>query len=582
MKKLSTWLLLSCIVTWVFTSCEGETLESCPDMAFEIEKINTTNSKTTQIDSSTRLKFTADFPEIANTPYQWFVNDSVVDSEIVLDDRDNVYVDFFEPGTYEVCIKAETSDCPNGASFCETITVEEPHRACPNVNFTMDIEPGTSIGYGFLASFDGIEDVTSFKWFINDEQIEHPDDPQIGSNYIHSVLEPGVEYTICLKVLTPNCLDGASFCKKFVAGEDVECPTTIFGVQPQEHKGNYKFIAEIQREDALYYWYINDTLAGDAGSGVFQYDFLQDNTGQVPGGPGEYEICLVMETPNCSRELSEKTCVKIIVEDPINVCPELSFIEEPINRNTKQFYPNVVGIEGEISIAWYIDEQFIENQPSSEYVQFSWDLPGSYQVCAKIETQGCEEVITFCKVIEIEGSCPDISFNEEQNGDSFTYFFYPNAFEGIDDTQIDWFVAGDFVGSSSGNAHNEPFSYQFGKAGIYYICMKIETPFCPNGVEYCKTITVGEVCPSLPVFDYYLTPNSTNLYQFSIRELEWELVTGYRWYINGELLVTPNGSPFTDNLIGYALAPGEYNICAVALSENCAEGSEFCRTIQIE
>ncbi|MBP2832343.1 hypothetical protein J8281_09115 [Aquimarina sp. U1-2] len=583
MKKLSIWLLLSCVTALFFTSCEGEIFESCPDMAFEIVKNDTVKTKTSKIDSLIEVSFKANFSGIENTPYEWFVNDSIVDSEIALDNRDHKYVGLFAPGSYEVCIRAETPDCPEGASFCETIIVEEPNSNCPDVNFTMEIEPGTSIGYGFLADFEGIENVTSFQWFINNQQIESPNDSQMGSKYLYEVLEPGETYNVCLKIFTPECIDGTSFCKQFVAGSEVECPITTFEVQAQENEGNYKFIAEIQREDVLYYWYINDTLVGDAGNAVFQYDFLQDNSGQVPGGPGEYKICLAIEAPNCTLEQSEKTCVTVLVENTTVSCPEPLFIIEPINETTKMFIPDFEINEGD-TLQW-----FVNNQLQFEPMGAAWDdytftyqfEPGTYEICLKVEREGCNDEKIVCKNITIAG-CPDISFNEEQDADSLSYFFYPNAFTDIDNTQIDWFVAGSFVGSSPENAHNNPFSYQFGKAGIYYVCMKIETPSCPSGVEYCKTIVVGEVCPPAPVFDYYPIPNSVDRYQFSVRELEWSFISGYRWYINGELLVTPNGNPFTDNLIEYQLTAGTYTICAVAMSDNCREGSEFCRTIQIE
>ncbi len=367
---------------------ERDENDPCPDLFFESR----------QYERPMQYKFIADFKGIEEVSYGWFINGELVEDSAP--DEDNYLIwNFDEPGRYEVCIKTETPDCPEGASYCKVIEVEEENNACPEVSFTKEMEPGTVGTYVFESIIEGTDEVSEIQWFVNDRLIENATDQEEGNRVLVYEFEPG-EYKVCLKVFTADCPEGVIYCKEIAIGEG-GCPETIFDVQPQDHEGVYKFIAEVQREDALYYWYINGQLAGDAGQYYFIYDFLLDQTGNVPGGPGEYEICLQIETSNCPREQSEK----------------------------------------------------------------------------------------FCKTVVVEGSsvCPELFFEAEQDGDNPAYYFYPREFEGMANVTLEWSINGELVDSVSGAG--DPFYYQF-NPGTYEICLMIETPDCPEGIKYCKTLTV--------------------------------------------------------------------------------------------
>ncbi|MFD2565541.1 hypothetical protein [Aquimarina rubra] len=85
----------------------------CPDLFFTLEQEGNTPSYT----------FTAEFPEIDNTTYEWTINGDIIEQDGG-PGADNILFFQFDPGTYEICIITETETCPEGTQFCEELIVE--------------------------------------------------------------------------------------------------------------------------------------------------------------------------------------------------------------------------------------------------------------------------------------------------------------------------------------------------------------------------------------------------------------------------------------------------------------------------
>ncbi|TPN85295.1 hypothetical protein [Aquimarina algicola] len=486
MKKLNL-LFLFMLLSLGFISCEGEVFENCPTVEFTVEKRNDLGSY--QFTSSVNTD---------DTVYSWYINDVLIDNA-----RQNVFEYNFlsgqsqelsGAGEYEVCLKVQTSDCENGSElYCETITVTEPDSNCPQVFFTMEAEPGTQIGYGFMAKFETLETVTSFAWTVNNEEVELSNNSQENDRYFYREFTPGESYTVCLTVVTPDCQEGASYCKEFVAGDQMNdgCSELTIAYEKLPNSDHrYAFTAEDNTNQATEYrWFLNGNL---------------------------------LLTPN--------------------------------------------------------QTQFIDNLIEYELQS------GTYEICAIGISEACPEGSEkFCKTITIEG-CPQLAFDYQKTNGNYTYNFYPAVSDTniMDHVVVEWFVNQQYVGNSSDLTGDTPFLYQFDQAGTYEVCIAIETPDCPNGTRVCKTINVEEnnTCRT-PVFDYYPTQNVSNSYQFSVRMDENFVRQEYRWFLEGQPLLTPNGSPYTDNLIEYQLQPGTYSVCVVATSAQCPNGQEFCKTITV-
>jgi hypothetical protein len=67
--------------------------------------------------------FTANFENIDTVTYQWEINGDIIEQDGG-QEGDNMFFFQFDPGTYEICIRAETDTCPDGAEFCEQLVIE--------------------------------------------------------------------------------------------------------------------------------------------------------------------------------------------------------------------------------------------------------------------------------------------------------------------------------------------------------------------------------------------------------------------------------------------------------------------------
>ncbi len=407
MKKLSIWFLSILMIVLGFASCEvNEEFDNCPELAFtfsrldSITQLNKTDDTIHNDSVAGYYKFIADFPTIQNTPYEWFVNDSLVDSELVFNDRDNMYVGFFEAGSYEVCIKSETPECPEGTSFCKTITIKEVDDKCLEVSFNAEeniVDQNTNVAsYTFTPDLDGIEGITNFQWLINDQEVQSNG---VDQSYSERLKLCNI-YEVCLKVATENCPEGVTYCETIDLSCEEECPEVSFEI---EQDGN-----------------------------SFGYNFY----------PSFFEG----------------------IDDP---------------TTTLEWYDNEVYL-GKSS-------EFPHNNPF--YTQLE---QGSYLICLVVKTKNCPEGRKWCKLLQVGDpviSCPELSFEIEQQGDSNTYMFFPGNFEGVNSYVSDWLVNGDYVGSSSGQ--QDPLSYEF-NAGRYEVCLLFETPQCPEGIKKCVVVEITD------------------------------------------------------------------------------------------
>ncbi len=406
MKKLSIWLLSTLAMLIVLTSCEiNEEFDRCPELAFTFHKLDAMHlEKVNDTISNDSLagyyKFTADFPNIEETAYEWFVNDSLLDSELILDDRDNMYVGFFEPGIYTICIFSETPECPEGTSYCKTLRVGVSNSACPQLMFVTRTDTLSSgkVDYKFIADFEGIEEI-SYGWFINGDLVE--DSAPGEDNYLRWNFEkPGV-YEVCIKTETPECPEGTSYCEAVRVGEsNTDCPEISFEIEQEGNSFGYKFY------------------------------------------PAAFEG----------------------IDDP----------------NT--------------TLEWYANDQFLGK--SDEYPHnnpfYTQLAQGQFLICLVVKTENCPEGKEWCKLLQVGDviiSCPELSFEIEQQGDSTAYMFFPGNFEGVEDFTSDWFVNEEYVGSSIGQ--QDPLSYQF-EAGRHEVCLLFETPECPEGIKKCIVIEISD------------------------------------------------------------------------------------------
>ncbi|WKN43039.1 hypothetical protein [Tunicatimonas pelagia] len=184
---------------------------------------------------------------------------------------------------------------------------------CPTGRFTTEAISTSSIRT-FIA--EPQENVILYHWYINDTLVWSSDNRTFAYDF-WAVLDGSVpggagDYEICLRTLTPDCPAGTTpFCEALEIAAVANCPSANFTTE-QNSFGRFTFTANSE-ERALYYWYVNGILAGDAGNSSFSYDFLLDPDVATGGSPGDYDICLRVVTPSCHQG-SQLFCEKITVE----------------------------------------------------------------------------------------------------------------------------------------------------------------------------------------------------------------------------------------------------------------------------
>lgn len=455
-----------------FTSCEvNEEFETCPEINLEIENEP----------GSAVYRFIAQLDELEDIRFTWTIDDE----EIATGNIDNIIgqiLDYrFESGKHTVCVKVASDDCP--IQVCKEIdVVRDETDPCPDLFFESRTNEKPST-YKFIADFEGIERL-DYGWYINGELVEDSS-PNERNYLIWDFEEPGV-YEVCIKTETDECPEGASYCKEIrVEESDLACPEVFFRKEMEPGTdGTYVFEAVIEGTDEVseILWYVNDQQVENAtdqqeGSRVLVQEF----------GPGVYEVCLKVTTPDCPDGVVY--CKEIRVGQ---TCPELTFEAERDGDNLAYyFYPRYFdGIE-ETPISWSVNQDFVGTTQGHDepfYFQFA---PGRYEVCMLIETEDCPEGVSFCKVIEIDYDCPELFFEMEQEGDTPGYNFYA-SFDRMQDTSYEWTINGEVVDREIVDSNEEKddyLYYQFG-AGTYEICIIAETPNCPQGVRYCKTLVI--------------------------------------------------------------------------------------------
>ncbi|MCK8522786.1 hypothetical protein M0D21_14490 [Aquimarina sp. D1M17] len=460
-----------------------------------------------------------------------------------------------------------------GFTSCE---VNEEFEGCPEIDITIENEPGSAV-YRFIAQLEELEDVR-FTWTIDDQEVTTGNIENIIGEILDYRFEPG-KHTVCVKVASDDC--PIQVCKEIEVERDENdpCPDLFFESRTYERPSTYKFIADFEGIERVHYeWFIDGELVED--SNANDPNYLIWNFEE----PGVYEVCIKAETPDCPEGTSY--CKEIRIEESDLSCPQVAFEKEmePGTDGTYVFEAVIEGNDEVSEILWFVNGEHVENptdQQGGERVLVQEFAPGVYEVCLKVVTENCPDGVTYCKEIRVDGGCPELSFEAEQDGDNAAYYFYPGAFDGIDDVKLEWFVNGEYAGSSPEFPHNNPFYFQFDGPGSYEVCLMIETPECPNGTSFCKVIEIDGGCPSLS-FEHEQegdTPGYNFYANFDHKEN-----TSYEWIINGDVVDREivNGNEEKDDYMYYQFGPGTYEICIIAETPDCPQGITYCKTLVIE
>lgn len=174
-----------------------DTCDTCPELFFTIDTLKVN-----------KFLFEASFDRIDNISYGWYIDDEKVEEDGGNNQGDNLLIETFPSGEYEICIRTALpdGDCFTGTEFCRTITVD----ACPFVSFlTEEINANT---YEFIANFDK-KDLIDYHWNIyqNDDLVFSEFEDSDGDDKLIYQFEQG-EWEVCLQAEVDGCPELLSSC----------------------------------------------------------------------------------------------------------------------------------------------------------------------------------------------------------------------------------------------------------------------------------------------------------------------------------------------------------------------------------
>ncbi|WP_421876195.1 hypothetical protein [Marinoscillum sp.] len=360
---------------------DDETPDDCPELKFEKERMH-----------DSKYLFKAEFRGMDSIAYVWYVDGDSVESEPLSDDRHHKFDYEFEPGTHTVCIKAQDETCGE-LEYCQEIIVETP--TCPEVSFYKEADGENA--YWFYADFEG-KDSLQYKWYINGEYVDKENFEGHDTDHkLYWQFGTG-EYRICLKTVETDGCDDAEYCMELEFEGESSCPDMYFEYEKTDSTA-YSFFAEFEGMNDLewYAWKVDGSIV-DEESGDNRDHFLS----YIFAAPGEHEVCLVTETPDCPEAVY---FCKTILVDPLMQCVDLSF--SPEEESNGYIFTADFEERDEVTYIWkvYKGDDYqggeVREAGSDADHDFFWEFePGvEYTIC--LRQDGCENNIV-CETFMID------------------------------------------------------------------------------------------------------------------------------------------------------------------------------------
>lgn len=163
---------------------------------------------------------------------------------------------------------------------------------CPQPFFFTDWVADST--YSFFAEFEGIQNLFSYEWIINDEVVEIDGFGVQGDNKLTETFSQG-NYEICIRTTTDDCVAGTYYCENL----ELFCPELSFEYE-QVNDVTYEFFTNFELKDEIdYVWkiYQGDDLIHTEEEGPNGDDilFFQFELGLT------YEVCVFAVTDGCPQ-----------------------------------------------------------------------------------------------------------------------------------------------------------------------------------------------------------------------------------------------------------------------------------------
>jgi len=336
--------------------------------------------------------------------YEWKVN-----GEVQNNTSSYLFLEL-EEGEYEICVSIETSDCPLGVTYCDTLVVEnddesneeeEEESECEITTYPFtyyDNDGNAVVGI----EIDGLTSDSDiyYEWKIDGEYIDNE-----GSGYLESTFTENGTYEICVMAETPECPTGVIACETIIIDEIEEeeesvCEITTYPFTNYEYDGKAIVGIEIDGlgdtpNEVYYEWKVDGEYVDNDGSPYLESTFTENGT---------YEICVMAESPDCPQGAiaCETIVIDQIVEDTcdVNIDHTLTYYEsESTVLGSFEAYGEAEMFDVENWFMWSVNGEAVNSNYSNVFY-YNFSENGTYEICFEPEVrEGCEGI---CKTIVID------------------------------------------------------------------------------------------------------------------------------------------------------------------------------------
>jgi len=327
----------------------------------------------------------------------WTIGDEVFDATF----NTGLNWEFSEGGWYQICAEFSLPEC-GAQSICQDVFVEGCENDCYFDGFVETFGCG-----GFMLKLYGQNELGEFPQIFLDGQY-------YGSGWEATFeLEPG-EHVIC------GLLPGTEFCETMefcfdVIAEDCDCPSVI-----EVDTNGCIAVFELNMNGGM----VTYTILGDG----LQETFAEENsifTWLAPEN-GFYEVCAYYESDFCEG-------ISLCTGFEITNCSEEApcAMEFEYTSGEDGYYFFEASNNQDAPTSWYVNGEYIE---TGDAFDWTFDEPGSYEVCAAIETEMCPEGITTCINIFVpeDNNCTEVTIIIDVDGDLLEDFDIAFELEGLD------------------------------------------------------------------------------------------------------------------------------------------------------
>ncbi len=542
--------------------CAVYTSNTCPDgvvMCTTIEQLcNNSNCVleviTTNSDCESLSLEAQNVP--ANTEIHWIVDGNPFNTGTF-----NTFS--LTPGTHTICAWYENENCPLGAEWCETFTIEECPPNCPTEIVVVYSENCAEVEFE-VGSF---EDGQIVDWSFGDEI-------QLTSgHYASHVYAENGNYEVCAIYTGPHCPDGVTVCTTV----EINCPQTDCSISVTTISQACDHIvlnAEVQPMSTLsdsgenVIWWINEEMVG------------QGPLANIPVSAGEVTICATYANSQCTAAL--EACHTYTIEP----CPPCTDVEFVVSSDVMSGGPFLM--DWSIST---LSENAEFDQGDIFFTEVEDIFHAAYcldQGCFRLHLESPDSFDPTAVDIQANGGWEIIESTLLPDNNGYDLILSLDGGCAVDPCQIEitpTFLSGTtFEFFASGSPEIYPMTWDFGDGIVMEATWVVSHEFEPGTYVVCGSVNDENCGIVMDCFEIdVLDPMSMCQLNVSVVEQTCTslIVSATTSENNSEIHWNVNGEDYNvGSVTTFELPNGTYEICVWYHSALCDTIIESCETIE--